>query len=317
MMGDFPLFPEQASTMAPRIDTLYFALVGITGFFSLLIFFLVMGFAIRYRERKNVNRIIIRTDYLKLELFWTIIPFVLSMGIFGWAAKLYLEIYTYPEHAMEIYVVGKQWMWKIQHPSGNREINELHVPTGRPIKLIMTSQDVIHDFYVPAFRVKQDVLPGRYTMQWFEATKPGEYHLFCAEYCGTGHSRMIGKVTVMEPDEYERWIAGSSSAVPMASTGEQLFSQFGCQSCHKQEGGGRGPSLVGLFGKTVELANGERVVADQSYLQQSILNSQMKIVPGYQVRMPIFKDQLSQEQVMQLIEYIKSQKPVTATSGSN
>jgi cytochrome c oxidase subunit 2 len=234
----------------------------------------------------------------------------IALFIFGWSAKLYLDMHVPPANAMEIYVVGKQWMWKIQHPEGNREINELHVPVGRPIKLIMTSQDVIHSFYIPAFRVKQDVLPGRYTTQWFEASKPGEYHLFCAEYCGTSHSGMIGKVIAMEPAEYEQWLMGTSrTGVAMASSGAELFDRYGCRTCHRQDTGPRGPALDGLWGKTVKLATGQTVMADQEYIRESILNPAAKTVAGYQQLMPSYRNQLTNEQVNQLIEYIRTLTP--------
>jgi cytochrome c oxidase subunit 2 len=209
---------------------------------------------------------------------------------------------------MEIYVVGKQWMWKIQHPSGNREINELHIPVGKPVKLVMTSQDVIHSFYVPAFRIKQDVLPGRYSTQWFEATRTGEYHLFCAEYCGTSHSGMIGKIVVLEQDEYEDWLTGKMGGATMLSSGEQLFQQFGCQTCHRQVSGQRGPSLEGLFGKQVRLTSGDVVLADQEYIRESILNPNAKLVAGYPRLMPTYRNQLNPDQVNQLVEYVKSMR---------
>ena len=246
IMLSFPFAPEQASANASKYDTLFFALVGLSLFFIVLIFALLLYFALRYRRERLVDREIRRTDYMKLELTWIIIPTLISLGIFGWSAWLYFQQKTPPADAMEIYVTGKQWMWKIQHPRGNREINELHVPLGRPVKLVMTSQDVIHSFFIPAFRIKQDVLPGRYTTEWFTATKPGEYHLFCAEYCGTNHSGMIGKVVVMDPLEYEQWLASSGNTETMVSAGEQLYRQYGCPACHQQESSARGPMLAGL-----------------------------------------------------------------------
>jgi len=211
-----------------------------------------------------------------------------------------------PPDAEEIYVVGKQWMWKIQHPQGNREINELHVPVGHPVKLIMTSQDVIHSFFIPAFRIKQDVLPGRYTTEWFTPTDVGEYHLFCAQYCGTSHSAMVGRVVVMEPARYQQWLSGVGVSGTMASSGDQLFSQFGCQTCHQQGNTGRGPSLVGLFGSTVHLANGATAVADQDYIRESIMEPATKVVAGFKPIMPNFRNQISPDQVSQLVEYVKS-----------
>jgi cytochrome c oxidase subunit 2 len=211
-----------------------------------------------------------------------------------------------PDETLNIYTVGKQWMWKFQHLDGQREINELHVPAGRAVKLIMTSEDVIHDVYVPAFRVKADVLPGRYTHLWFEATKPGIYDLFCAEYCGTKHSGMIGKVIVMAPDEYQTWLQGGTGGGSLAAAGEKLFSELACNTCHRPDNAGRGPVLQNLFGKTVELANGEKAIVDESYVRESILSPASKVVAGYQPIMPTFMGQVSEESLLQLIEYIKS-----------
>jgi cytochrome c oxidase subunit 2 len=209
---------------------------------------------------------------------------------------------------MEIYVVGKQWMWKLQHPEGRREINELHVPVNQPVKLVMTSEDAIHSFYLPEFRIKQDVLPGRYTSEWFEATKPGTYHLFCAEYCGTNHSRMIGSIYVMEQLAYQNWLSGGATGESMAVAGEKMFDQLGCSGCHRQDERGRCPSLYGVFGSTVPLTNGQKVIADEAYVRESILHPEAKIVAGYQPIMPTFEGQVTEEGLLQLIAYIKSMK---------
>lgn len=310
-MWSFPLIPDSASTIADKIDALFYFLVAVSLFFSLVITIGLAYSAARFRKGSPASRRGALNDYLPLELAWSLIPLTIALFIFAWSAKLYLDMRVPPSNAMEVYVVGKQWMWKIQHPEGNREINELHIPIGRPIKLIMTSQDVIHSFYIPAFRVKQDVLPGRYTTQWFEATKPGEYHLFCAEYCGTSHSGMIGKVIAMEPAEYEQWLMGSSRAgVAMASSGKELFDRYGCRTCHRQDTGPRGPALDGLWGKRVQLADGKTIVADQEYLREAILNPAAKTVAGYQQLMPSYRNQLTQDQVNQLIEYIRTLAPV-------
>ncbi len=305
-MSGFPLIPDQASTIAQRVDLLFAVLVCISVFFASLIFFGITFFAIKYRRGSKASRANARSDHLVLELTWMIVPLGISLGIYVWASKLYFDMHVAPANATEVYVVGKQWMWKIQHQQGNREINELHIPVGRPIKLIMTSEDVIHSFYIPAFRIKQDVLPGRYTTEWFQATKIGEYHFFCAQYCGTSHASMIGKVIVMEPSRYEQWLAGAVVGVPMVETGAQLFQQYGCVTCHLANNTGRGPSLIGLFGKSVQLEGGSTVVADQDYLRESILNPAAKIVAGYKPLMPTFRNQLTPDQVSQLIEYIKS-----------
>jgi cytochrome c oxidase subunit 2 len=231
---------------------------------------------------------------------------VLAMVMFGWGASLYFTNSRAPEGAMELHVVGKQWMWKIQHPEGPREINELHVPTGQAVRLIMTSEDVIHSFYIPAFRIKMDVLPGRYTTAWFEATQIGEYHLFCAEYCGNEHSRMVGKVVVMDPVDYERWVSGEGAGESMAARGARLFTEMRCDTCHQPEGTGRGPSLEGIFGSVVALENGQSVEADESYLRESILNPGAKVVAGFQPVMPTFQGQVNEEQLLQIIAYLKT-----------
>ena len=305
-MWNFPLLPDRASTVAGEVDAIYYFLILVSLFFGGIIVIGLVYSAIRYRKGSKSSRANAVDEHLGLELAWSLIPLVIAIGIFVWSSKVFINMHVAPKDAMEVYVVGKQWMWKIQHPQGNREINTLHVPVGKPVKLIMTSQDVIHSFYIPAFRIKQDVLPGRYTTQWFEATTPGEYHLFCAEYCGTSHSGMIGKVVVMEPAEYEEWLAGTVGGLAMGTTGQQLFQQFGCQTCHKQDAGQRGPSLDGLFGSQVKLVNGQTVVADQEYIRESILNPSAKVVAGYQVLMPMYRTQLTQEQVNQLAAYVKS-----------
>lgn len=310
-MWSFPLLPESASTIADKVDALFFFLCAVSIFFSLIITIGLTFSAARYRKGSQASRKGALNDYLPLELAWSIIPLLIALFIFGWSAKLYFDMRVPPANAMEIYVVGKQWMWKIQHPEGNREINELHIPVGRPVKLIMTSQDVIHSFFIPAFRVKQDVLPGRYSEQWFQATKPGEYHLFCAEYCGTSHSGMIGRAVAMDPAEYEKWLTSASSAgIAMSANGAELFERFGCKTCHRQDTGPRGPALDGLYGRQVRLANGETIVADQEYIRESILNPNAKLVAGYQQLMPTYKNQLTQDQVNQLIEYVRALGPM-------
>jgi len=298
-----PLIPEQASTIAPHVDALFWFLTALSAFFSVLIAVVLLVFAIKYRRRAGNERAEQVEGALALEIIWTGIPFVIAMGVFVWSAMVYVRIYRVPDNAMQVYVVGKQWMWKVQHLEGQREINELHVPVGRPVKLTITSEDVIHSFYIPAFRIKQDAIPGRYTTTWFEATKPGTYHLFCAEYCGTQHAGMIGSVIAMEPADYEAWLGGRKKG--MVASGETLFQQLGCASCHRSDTGGRGPVLAGLFGKPVKLEGGTTVVADESYLRESILNPQAKLVVGYQGIMPTFQGLVSEDQLLQLITYIK------------
>jgi cytochrome c oxidase subunit II len=305
-MWDFPFFPESASTVAPRVDAIFYVLTILSLAFSLLVAGLIVFFAIRYRESQKVNRTKLVTENFTIEFSWAFIPFLLAMGIFGWATYVYVEIQQAPADALEIYVLGKQWMWHAQHPSGKREIDQLHVPVNQPVKLIMISEDVIHSFYIPAFRVKQDVLPGRYTTLWFEATQTGEYHLFCAEYCGTEHSFMIGSVIVLEQLEYQRWLSGGESSEPLAAAGARLFEQRGCISCHTGGEGARGPSLAGLFGQEVLLEGGGTAVADEAYLRESILDPHAKLVSGYGPIMPTYEGSISEEGILQLVAYIKS-----------
>jgi len=302
-----PFIPESASTLSWKVDALYFFLSGVTIFFTLLISGTVIFFVLKYRRRSpyEIPRPISGSH--KLETLWSVIPFMIAMAMFGWGAKLYFEQYRPPQNALEIYVVGKQWMWKIQHTTGQREINELHVPIGRKVKLIMTSEDTIHDFFVPAFRMKADVLPGRYTTEWFEATKPGSYHLFCAEYCGMNHSGMIGYVIVMEQREFDNWLSGNTSQQSPAVAGQQLYQTLGCVSCHGATGeGGRGPALVGIFGTETSLANGQTAKVDEAYIRESIMTPQAKLVNGFGPIMPTFQGQVTEDQILQLIAFIRS-----------
>src|SRR5579863_5833091 len=304
MLNNFPLWPVQASTMARNVDALYIFLLIVTGMMTLLIFVCLVYFAARFRYRPGVPAEQIEGS-TPLEVTWSTIPFLIFMVIFAWGAVVYFKERTPPADSTEVYVVAKQWMWKLEHAEGQREINELHVPVGRDVKMIMTSQDVIHSFYIPAFRVKQDVLPGRYTVAWFRATKPGTYHLFCAEYCGTMHSGMVGDVVVMEPKDYEAWMGGGGNQ-PLALTGEKLFSELGCVTCHRTDTQGRGPNLVGIFGKPVLLEDGRTVTADENYVRESILQPAAKIVNGYKPIMPTFQGQISDEQLNALVAYVKS-----------
>jgi cytochrome c oxidase subunit 2 len=306
MNQGFKFFPDQASKFAVEVDTLYFVMLGLAVFFALLIFSLIYIFAVRYRRRSEDEVPQQIPGMLKLELLWSGIPFVLVMGIFWWGATLYFDVFKPPKDAMEIYVVGKQWMWYVQHPTGQREINELHVPVGQPVKLTMTTEDVIHSFFIPAFRVKKDVVPGRYTTMWFEATKTGKYHLFCAEYCGTEHSGMRGTVVVMDPPEYQDWLSGGAATEPLEVVGERKFQHYACQTCHANVAGARGPTLVGLFGKTVTLEDGSTVVVNEEYIRESVLNPNAKIAKGYKPVMPTFKGQVTEVELLQITAYIKS-----------
>jgi cytochrome c oxidase subunit II len=306
--GTTPLFPEAASTIASRVDALYLFLVGLTAFMTILIFVLVIGFMIKYK-RRDPNSVGARIHGgMALEITWSIIPLFIVLGIFVWATNIFFAISRPPAETMNVYVVGKQWMWKFQHLDGQREINELHVPVGRQVKLIMTSEDVIHDLFFPSFRVKADVIPGRYSHLWFEATKAGEYHMFCAEYCGTRHSGMIGKVVVMQPDDYQAWLTGGVQEGSLASAGGKLFQDLACNTCHRPDAQGRGPVLQNLFGKQVALQSGENVVVDEAYLRESILTPGAKVVQGFQPVMPTFQGLVSEEGLLSLIEYVKSLK---------
>ena len=306
MRSSLPLFPEQASTFAGRVDALYYYLLSVSGFFILLIFALIFLFAIKYRRRSEDEQPPPILGSIPLEVAWIAIPFILVMVMFGWGASLYFTAFSPPADALEIFVVGKQWMWKVQHPEGRREINELHVPIGYPVKLTMTSQDVIHSFYVPAFRIKMDAVPGRYTSTWFQASKTGTFHLFCAEYCGTAHAGMVGQVVVMKPSEYEQWLRTGAPEEPLAAAGERLFQQLGCSGCHSPNSIVRAPPLEGIYGKPVPLQSGHVVTADESYIRDSILLPQKDVVAGYAPVMPTFQGRISEEELMQIIAYIRS-----------
>lgn len=303
---DVPLFPESASTFAPQVDALYFFALAITAFFTLLIFVGVLVVFFKYR-RRHVDEVGVPIHgSLALEITWSVIPFLITMVLFAWGAEVFLVGMTSPENAREYLATGKQWMWKFQHPEGHREINTLHVPKGETIKLTMTSEDVIHSFFVPAFRVKQDVLPGRYSQVWFEATKTGSYHLFCTEYCGAEHSQMIGTVYVMEPDDYEDWLAGGVVGSSPVASGGELFRQYACNTCHESEDNLRGPSLVGIAGTEAHFTNGRTAVRDVNYLREAILRPSARVVEGYQNLMPTYQGQISEEGVSHLITYIES-----------
>jgi len=306
MFKNLPIFPPEASTSAQLVDRLYFFMIGMSLFGSLLVAGLLVVFAWKYRKRSKASREGAVSEATALELLWTAIPLCLFLFVFFWAASIFFHLNRPPDDAMEIRVVGKRWMWKLQHLNGHREINELHVPVGRAVKLMMTSEDVIHSFFVPAFRIKADVLPGRYTTAWFKATKPGTYHLFCAEYCGTKHSSMIGSVVVMEPSEFQGWLTGEQRGVTPVAAGEKLFMSLGCVTCHNESSNARGPSLAGAYGKPVKLEGGQTAQFDEEYVRESILTPQAKRVEGFTTLMPTFKGLVSEEGVLDLIEYIKS-----------
>ncbi|REK18762.1 MAG: cytochrome c oxidase subunit II [Planctomycetota bacterium] len=313
MDKSFRLFPEAASTAAPAVDRLYFFLLAVSSFFTLLICVAILYFAVKYRRSASFAR---SADYgspWKLEVTWSLIPLALTMVMFFWGAVLYFRSHRAPPESAKVSVVGKQWMWKIQHAGGKQEINALHLPVGRPVQLTMISEDVIHSFYVPAFRLKQDVLPGSYTTLWFEPTKVGRFHLFCAEYCGTSHSDMIGEVVVMDPADYSEWLQGGPTESPVEA-GRRLFEQFRCGNCHAAPVRPRCPPLDGLYGSQVALSGGEMVTADEAYLRESILNPQAKVVAGYQSVMPSYEGQIDEAGLFELIAYVKSLAPPEQSS---
>ena len=299
-------FPPEASETARHVDWLTLGMLAVTGAFFLAVFIPLTYFAIKYRKGSRADRSNAPRGGIALEITWTLIPAFVSTGLFAWGAAVYFEIERPPDDALEVNVVGKQWMWKLQHAEGKREINELHIPLGETVKLTMTSQDVIHSFYVPAFRVKEDVVPGRYTNEWFKPIRTGTFHLFCADYCGTQHSAMIGSVIVLEPAEYERWLTAGDSGVPVAMAGWRLFERLGCSGCHGDNSAIHAPRLEGVYAHPVPLADGRVVTADERYLRDCILLPETQVVGGYQPLMPSFKGRVTKEELLQLIDYIKS-----------
>jgi len=313
---NFPLFPQQASEVAEQTDYLYWALLCLSAGVMVIVFGPMIYFLFKYRRGRPADRRPLDLPEIKMELTWTVIPTILMMGLFAWGANVYWTIERVPAGAMEINVVGKQWMWKIQHPEGNREINELHVPAGRIVKLTLASQDVIHSFFLPEFRIKQDVVPGRYTTEWFKAQKVGTFHLFCSEYCGTDHSRMIGRVVVMDPAAYEHWLTAGKPASTLAQAGERLFRELGCSGCHMGSTVVRAPPLQGLYGRPVPLQSGEVVTADESYLRDSILLPAKQIAGGYTNDMPSFQGHITEEELLELIAYLKSLSGQSSPAGT-
>lgn len=316
------LFPAEASGIAPYVDALYFFLVLITIVGTTLVALLLLVFSIRYRREKNPVATQIEGSTL-LEATWTIIPLAIFLVTFVWGALLYFRIYDPPTNAMNIYVVGKQWMWKAEHPGGQHEIDALHVPMGKPVQLTMISQDVFHSFSVPDFRIKREVIPGRYTTVWFEATQVGTYHLFCTQYCGTQHSGMIGEVTVMTPEDYKKWLEQSNSGQSLAQNGERLFASMGCNSCHNGTAAARGPSLAGVYGSKLTLTDGRQILVDDAYLRDAILNPSEHVTAGFSPIMPTYQGQISEDGLIDLVEFIKNmqsnyrvqQTLVTAATG--
>jgi cytochrome c oxidase subunit 2 len=316
VQSQLPLAPEQASNFAQSVDALMVYITVICLFFGVAITAAVVYFFFKYcRTHPEQVGVPIHGD-MRLETAWIAVPLLLALTMFAGGAVVYVDFRRAPADTLDIYIIGKQWMWKAQQPTGLKEINELHVPVGRDVKLIMASEDVIHDFSVPAFRVKMDVVPGYYNTMWFRPTKAGRYHFFCSQYCGTNHSLMGGWVTVMEPAEYAAWLSGASAGNqnPVVA-GEKLFADKACITCHLSDGRGRAPSLNGLYGAKVLLADGSTVTADEAYIRESILDPKAKIVAGYQPLMPTFQGQMTEEQILNLTSYIKSlqSQPVPAT----
>jgi cytochrome c oxidase subunit II len=305
-MDKFHLFPPEASTSAQQVDWLYFGLTAMMIFFVAIVFLPIIYFCIRYRRGSRADRSNPSSGSNLLESGWTLFPLLVGLFFFGWGAIVYYHMERPPRDALQVQVVAKQWMWKLQHEEGKKEINELHVPLGRDITLTMTSQDVIHSFFVPAFRVKQDVVPGKYTTEWFHPTRLGEYHLFCAEYCGTNHSAMIGRVVVMRPEDYQRWLASGETGPSIVFEGHRLFRERGCSGCHVNSSAIHAPPLEGIYGKQVPLASGEIVTADDQYLRDSILLPGKKISAGYENVMPSFAGHISEAEIMKIIAYLKS-----------
>lgn len=307
MQSQLPMLPEQASNFAPSVDALMLFITAICLFFAVAVTAAVIYFFFKY-QRKSPDEVgvPIHGD-MRLETAWIVIPLVLSMFMFAWGAEVYVDYRHSPPDTLDIYVIGKQWMWKVQQPNGLKEINELHVPVGRDVRLIMASEDVIHDFSIPAFRVKMDVVPGHYNTMWFRPTVAGHYRLYCSQYCGTNHALMGGWITAMEPADYAAWLSGSTGAAgdPLQA-GEKLFTEKACITCHFSDGKGRAPSLNGVYGAKVLLADGSTITADDSYLRESLLQPNAKIVAGFQPLMPSFQGQLTEEQIVALTTYIKS-----------
>jgi cytochrome c oxidase subunit II len=311
------LLAPNASTAAAPIDTLFWGITAVAVFFAVAIFLIIIVLSVHYRRGNHVDRSRAPQYHLPIELAWTIIPLGIAMVLFAWSSTLFFTRSKVPKGAMEIYVVGKQWMWKMQHPQGRWENNELHVPVGVPIVLTMTSEDVIHSFYVPAFRLKQDVIPGQYTQMWFQATEPGTYHLFCAEFCGTLHSTMVGSVIVQEKAEYEKWLESGPQQPSLAAEGAKLFTARGCAGCHGANGVARAPRLEGIYGKSIPVQipkSGQKVaevpatttIANAMYIHDSILEPEKMVAAGYKPIMPSYQNRISEEQILKLVAYIKS-----------
>jgi len=301
-----PLWPERASTQAGHVDAIFAFALGVSIVFSLLIAVAIVYFAVRYKRRSHDEVGTPQPSPAWLEITWSVVPLAIMLFMFAWGAKVFFQGYSVPEEAETYYVVGKRWMWKFQHPEGNREINDFHVPVGQKIEIVLTSEDVIHSFFVPAFRIKRDAVPGRYTRTWFEATKTGTFDIFCAEYCGAEHSLMRGKMVVMEAHDYEQWLEGNRPEQPLELSGQALFEAKACNSCHRPDTAARAPILDDLYGREVVLNDGRTITADEGYLRESIMDPASKIVAGYQPIMPTYRGQLSEEEILELLSHLRS-----------
>ena len=302
-----PFWTSGDTAHARSVDLLFAGLAVTSLLVVLLLLSLGLRFAIHYRAgntRANRDHRIKKSWHW--EVTWTALTMLAFFALFIWGARLYINLFEPPRDALAIYVVAQQWMWKVQHEDGTREINQLHIPLGRAVRLIMSSQDVIHSFFIPAFRIKRDVLPGTFETIWFRPQNPGVFHLFCAEYCGTDHSRMLGQIDVMQPAEYERWLSQQGGSATLAAEGKELFAQFGCSGCHGAGAAVRAPSLEGLYGRPVPLSDGSTEVADDRYIRDSILQPRAEIVAGYQPLMPSFVGKISESELIRLVAYIKS-----------
>lgn len=295
-----------ASDVAHRVDLIFFVLLGITGLVALAIAVLVVVFCIRYRRSAAADRSNAPANKRWLEYTWTAVPMVIFLALFAWGAVVYAGFYGHADGATPIFVVGKQWMWRVEHENGRREIDELHVPLGQKVRLVFATQDVIHSFYVPAFRIKQDAVPGRYTEVTLTPTRLGTYEMHCTEYCGTDHARMGGQVIVMRPEDFARWLAEGGTRPTMAARGFDAFRRLGCSGCHDARSTVHAPDLAGLYGRTVHLQDGRTVVADDAYIRDSILLPKRDVAAGFDPIMPSFAGQASEEDILDIIAYLKS-----------
>jgi cytochrome c oxidase subunit II len=306
MNDGLPTLLHSASTLGRKVDALFLAMLGITGLVALGVAACIVAFSIRYRRGSLADRSNSPLRVRWIEITWTAAPLAIFLAIFFWSNLVFSQFYQTPRNPLRVHVLAKQWMWKLEHENGRREIDELHVPLGQPVELVMTSQDVIHSFFVPAFRIKQDVLPGRYTSLWFTATRLGRFDLFCAEYCGTNHAGMHGGVTVMRPAEFAQWLASESEQSSPAARGFELYRRVGCSGCHEPTSTVHAPDLTGLYGRPVHLADGSTVIADETYLRDSILLPHKQVVAGFDPVMPSFQGQLDEDDLIALIAFIES-----------